>query len=61
MEVVGDAYPAVGDGDKEEEDELDSWTNFGLGMLFEAWKRLLNIGFIMAASVCLKKSNMNAT
>ena len=50
MEVVGDAYPEVGDGDKNEEDELDSFLSFGA----EAEIRGTNIGFIMVASVRLK-------
>ena len=51
MADVGDKYSEIGDGDKEEDDELDSLINFGLGMG--------NTGFIMVASVRLKNSNQN--
>ena len=49
-EDIGDKYPEVGDGDKNEEDELDSFLSFGA----EAEIRGTNIGFIMVASVRLK-------
>ena len=48
-EDIGDKYPEVGDGDKNEEDELDSFINFGAEA--EAEVRGTNVGFNMVDSV----------